>query len=104
MTPRDYLVHERTLAGAVDSFLKGLVHVRPNLVSRYEKMAEAWMDAWFDAGGANAVEAVDAAWIADYLVKAGPDREQAERFLDTFYQWAERENLMDAGPLRQTTS
>jgi hypothetical protein len=99
MAARDYLVHQRTLAGAIDSFLKSLVHVRPNLAGQYEKVAEAWMDAWFAAGGVNMLEAVDAAWTADYLEKAGPGREQVERFLHTFYQWAAREKLVDASPL-----
>jgi hypothetical protein len=95
----DYRVHERTLAGAVDSFLKGLVHVRPNLVSRYEALAEAWMEAWFAAGGANALDAVDAAWLACYLDSRGAERAQVEQFLRTFYQWAVRENLVDADRL-----
>jgi hypothetical protein len=68
------LQHERTLGGVVGSLLKGLVHVRPHLVSRYEVVAEEWMDAWFAAGGANALDAVQATWIADYLADAAPQR------------------------------
>ncbi len=95
MYPRSYLVHERTLAGAVDSFLKGLVHVRPNLVGRFEPIADDWTEAWFAEGGANALGAVEADWIARYLETCEAERSKVEHFLRLFYQWAVHENLVD---------
>ena len=99
MYARDYLVAERTLLGAVDSFLKSAVHVRPQFVSRFEAISEAWSDAWLEAGGENMLEAVDRAWLQHYLAQSGEGRGEAERFFQIFYAWAMREKLIDASPL-----
>jgi hypothetical protein len=66
MYAREYLVAERTLLGAVDSFLKSAVHVRPHLVNRFETISEVWIDAWLEAGGENMLEAIDGAWLQHY--------------------------------------
>ena len=99
MYARDYLVTECTLMGAVDSFLKSVVHVRPQLVNGFEEIAEAWIDSWFEAGGANTLEAIDRRWLQHYVEQRGNAREEVERFLHTFYAWAVKENLVDASPL-----
>src|SRR5262245_54086214 len=96
---REYLVAERTLLGAVDSFLKSLVHVRPHLVGRFERISEGWIDAWLEDGGENMLEAVDGAWLQAYLAQMGEERADAERFFQIFYGWAIKENLIDASPL-----
>lgn len=97
---RDFLFAERTLAGAVDSFLHSVVHVRPNLMNRFEEAAANWMDAWFAAGGANQLEAVDGAWTRRYVAALdAASRASTERFLHTFYLWAIDENLVDSSPL-----
>jgi hypothetical protein len=99
MYAREYLVTERTLLGAVDSFLKSVVHVRPQLVNRFEEISEAWIDSWLEAGGANWLEAVDGKWLQSYLEQRGDARGEVEHFLRTFYAWAVKENLLDAAPL-----
>jgi hypothetical protein len=101
MYARDYLVAERTLLGAVDSFLKSTVHVRPQLVGRFEAISEAWIDAWLEAGGENNLEAVDREWLQHYLAQITEEREETERFFQNFYAWAVRENLIDASPLAE---
>mgnify|MGYP000725234540 CR=1 FL=1 len=99
MYAREYLVAERTLLGAVDSFLKATVHVRPQLVSCFEQISDAWIDAWLEQGGENLVEAVDGAWLQRYLEQLGDDeRVEAKRFFAAFYAWAVRENLVDTSP------
>jgi hypothetical protein len=103
MYARDYLVAERTLLGSVDSFLKSTVHVRPQLASRFEEIADAWIDAWLEEGGENSLEAVDATWLERYLAQLGEGRMEAERFFRAFYAWAVRENLVDASPLAHST-
>jgi hypothetical protein len=100
MYPRDYLVSERTLMGSVDSFLKSLVHTRPQLVARFEKISDAWIDAWLEAGGENMLEAVTGEWLQSYLDQCGEGRGEAERFFQIFYAWAVRENLIDDYPSR----
>lgn len=104
MYARDYLVAERTLMGAVDSFLKSTVHVRPQLVSRFETISEAWIDAWLEDGGENMLEAVDGPWLQAYLAQLGAGRAEAERFFQSFYTWAIKENLVDASPLQAVTA
>jgi hypothetical protein len=99
MYAREYLVAERTLLGAVDSFLKATVHVRPQVVSRFEAISETWIDAWLEAGGENRIEAMDRSWLENYLAELGEGRVEAERFLQSFYAWAVKENLIDASPL-----
>src|SRR5688572_10209212 len=103
MYARDYLVAERTLMGAVDSFLKSTVHVRPQLVSRFEAIADNWIDAWLEDGGENMLEAVDGPWLRAYLARLGEGRAEAERFCQSFYAWAVKENLIDASPLKDVT-
>jgi hypothetical protein len=103
MLPREYLVAERTLMGAVDSFLKSIVHVRPQLVKRFEKISGAWIEVWLEEGGENMLEAVYPAWLANYLAQleaqSSEERVEAERFFQIFYTWAVQEKLIDASPI-----
>ena len=100
MYSREYLVAERTLMGAVDSFLKSAVHVRPYLVNSFEEAADGWMNAWFAEDGANVLETVTGAWINRYLAALSvAERVPVQRFLHAFYSWAVQENLVDASPL-----
>ncbi len=100
MYAREYLASERTLMGAVDSFLRSVVHVRPQLVRRFEEISDNWMDSWFEAGGENMLEAVDGKWLQHYVEQSGDAREEVERFFALFYAWAVKENLVDAAPQR----
>lgn len=92
------LVHERTLGGAVDSYLKALVHVRPALLPRYADVLEALQEQWLANGGANEVAALDARWLAGYLA-ATPDRQAAITVCQDFYHWALAEALVMTNPL-----
>jgi len=91
-------VHERTLLGAVDSYLKALVHVRPALVQRYEAVLESLCEAWLATGGANAVAALHVSWLATYLA-AVPDRLTALLVCQDFYRWALTEQLLTTNPV-----
>ena len=97
---REFLVAERTLLGAVDSFLKSTVHVRPQLVARFEAVSDAWIDAWLESGGENMLEAVNGEWLQNYLAQLEESRDDAVRFFQLFFAWAVRENLIDASPLQ----
>jgi len=92
------LVHERTLVGAVDSYLKELVHVRPFLLQRYADVLEGMTERWLDARGVNAVDAPDAAWIAHYIAEV-TDPQAALAAVQDFYRWAVQSNLMAEHPL-----
>jgi len=87
------LVHESTLVGAVDSFLKELVHVRPFLLQRYAAVLEGMTDHWLDENGVNEVDAPDAAWIANYVAESA-DQRVALTALQEFYRWAAQGNLI----------
>ena len=63
MYARDYLVAERTLLGAVDSFLKSAVHVRPAVYRPFRGDFRSVDRSWLEAGGENMLEAVDRAWL-----------------------------------------
>ena len=92
------LAHERTLVGAVDSYLKALVHTRPFLAQRYADVLEGMTERWLDERGANAVNALDAAWVANYIATL-PDRQTALSALQDFYRWAGQSNLIVENPL-----
>jgi len=93
MIPLDYIVHERTLLGAIDSYLGGLVHVRPHLAGAYREQLEALADAALAAGLPNAVEAPGPAWLRGF-VAASADPDQARAALGDFYRWAEEQGFV----------
>ncbi len=85
--PLDTIVHERTLLGAIDSYLGGLVHVRPHLAGDYREQLEALAEGALAAGLTNAVEAPDAAWVGQFIA-ASADAEGARAAIGDFYRWA----------------
>ena len=95
------LVHERTLMGAVDSFLGQLVHVRPHLAGAYRDHLETMVEQWLTAGYANQLEAVTGDWLQHYLrsaAQAEPDQ-RPDRAVRDFYQWAVRQQLLEHSPV-----
>lgn len=92
------LVHERTLIGAVDSYLKELVHVRPFLLQRYAAVLEGMSECWLDAMDVNDLNALDTAWLTSYIA-AATDRQVATAALQDFYRWAIQGNLVAQNPL-----
>jgi hypothetical protein len=98
-----YIVHDRTLLGGIDSFLKELVHVRPFLVSRYEPALEGMAERWLDSGGANLLVAVDSGWLWAYI----QDGLEPATVLDAckeFFRWAVRNELVEVSPLESFVS
>ncbi|MBC8077641.1 MAG: hypothetical protein H7Y32_16315 [Chloroflexales bacterium] len=98
MLPLDHIVHERTLIGAIDSYMGGLVHVRPHLAGDYREQLEALADAALDAGFANAIEAPGADWLRAYLHRA-PNPEHARAAINDFYRWAVAQSFVASHPL-----
>jgi site-specific recombinase XerD len=94
------LVHESTLVGAVDSFLKELAHVRPYLLQRYTPILEGMAERWLTEGGANRISALNSQWLASYLVEIA-DAESARQVLQEFYRWATQQSLVTDNPLDQ---
>ena len=92
------LVHERTLIGAVDSYLKELVHVRPFLVQRYTDILEGMSERWLAQTGNNELNALDNAWLTDYI-GAAADQQLTLTALQDFYRWAIQGNLITHNPL-----
>ncbi len=103
MSIRQYLIHERTLLGAFDSYVHALVHAKPYLVNRHEAALDELAEAWLAAGGENALEALDAQWLRTYLADA-PARDTLSQALDDFYGWAVRNDLLDQNPLASCVS
>lgn len=95
------LVHESTLVGAVDSFLKELVHVRPSLVQRYAAVLEGMTECWLQENGINELYAIDAEWIATYIAES-TDQRVTLTALQEFYRWATQGNLIAKNPLLAT--
>jgi hypothetical protein len=91
------LLHERTLLGAVDSYLKGLVHNRPFLANRYSVALESLSERWLAAGGANALAALDANWVQAHL-EIEPQSETAQAAVQDFFRWAVSEQLIPQAP------
>lgn len=94
MVTREQLVHECTLLGATDSYIKALVHVRPHLASRYEASLDALTQRWLAEGGHNLLAAVDAVWLTNYIASA-LDRATLLLVLSDFYRWASRNGLVE---------
>ena len=91
------LVHEQTLIGAVDSYLKELVHVRPFLVQRYADVLEGMSERWLAQTGSNELNALDKAWLTDYIT-AATDQQLTLTALQDFYRWAIQGNLVTQNP------
>jgi hypothetical protein len=96
--PLEMSVHERTLLGAIDSYLGGLVHVRPHLASGYREQLEAMADAALaERGFPNAVEAPERGWLRAF-VAASADPKAAHAAVNDFYRWAELQGFVAAHP------
>lgn len=89
------LAHESTLLGAIDSYLKELVHVRPFLVPRYSHLLEELADRWLAEGGGNALYDLDGQWLHRYLAECA-DHTAASQIVQAFYHWAQQRNLVTA--------
>ncbi len=92
------LAHERTLVGAVDSFLGELVHVRPYLRSDYSEVLESMTERWIEEIGINRIDVVEPQWLGAYIATAH-DRTLAMNALHDFYKWAIQRDLIDENPL-----
>ncbi len=92
------LVHERTLIGAVDSYLKELVHVRPFLLQRYADVLEGMSERWLAETGINEISMLDMAWLTSYIAETA-DQQVAMAALQDFYRWALKGNLVSKDPL-----
>lgn len=93
--PEDVIVHERTLLGAVDSYLGHLVHVRPYLAPHYRAGLEAMADDWLEDGHPNWLTAIDSQWLAQWRATMPG----AEKAIDDFFAWTVRAGLVDVNPL-----
>jgi hypothetical protein len=101
MSIENAIVHERMLLGAMDSFLKELVHVRPFLVARYEEALTTLAERWLAGGGENQLAALDSGWLESYLTQSEQGA-AVEAALADFYRWAIRARLVQTNPLSHT--
>lgn len=99
----EVLPHENTLLGAIDTYLKSLVHVRPHLAKRFEWHLEEMAEHWLEEGGANTVAAIEQVWLKHYLRRA-TDRKVAEQVIRDFYRWARNNSLTEHDPLRSANT
>ena len=90
----EQIVHERTLLGAIDSYMSALVHVQPFLARAYREQLEALAERWLEQANPNAVELVSAEWLAGYLA-ALDDSTVARQAIGHFYSWAFSHGLVD---------
>jgi hypothetical protein len=98
--PLDTIVHERTLLGAIDSYLGGLVHVRPHLAGNYREQLETMAEAALEAGFPNAVEAPEASWLEGFVAVSAEPKEARAAIAD-FYSWAESQGFVSSAPLER---
>ena len=98
----DPLAHERTLGGAVDSYVKQLVRVRPQLARAYADQLEAFLAVWQASLQPNDVTAVTTRGLLAFLAQSD-DPVQARAALADFFRWAVAQELI-AEPLLVTAS
>lgn len=96
---KDLIVHERTLLGALDSFLGTLVRTRPQLAADYSEHLEDFADRWINSYP-NQIDAVAPHWISAYLASS-LDRPTAEAAIQAFFSWALQQDLVSDHPMRQ---
>lgn len=94
----EYIVHERYLLGAVDSFMGAVVHVRPHRAGTLREHLEHMAETFIQAGHANQIEELNAAWLNSYLGQVD-DRAAVEASLREFFRWALQQGLITASPL-----
>lgn len=92
MSLESLIVHDRTLLGALDSFLKAVVHVRPQVVARYEDALATMTEQWLAQGGDNLVARLDPAWLDQYL--QATDDPMLRPALQDFFRWNVQNDLL----------
>ena len=96
MISPEHVVHERTLLGAIDSYLSQLVHTRPQLASDHREALEHFAEVWLhEHSGENDVTAAttDRVFMKSYLARvehAGPTMLALKSFVD----WGRKEGLI----------
>ena len=95
---QEHIVHERTLLGAIDSFMGTLVRTRPQLAAAYGEHLEDMADHWLAGGYPNLLDAVATNWVSAYLASS-LNREEAQAAIEDLYTWAQREGLVARSPL-----
>ena len=95
---QDAIVHDRMLLGAIDSYLKELVHVRPYLLGVHEAVLSTFADQWLATGGQNQLDAIDTSWVRTYHTTLFVQGAGATALRD-FYRWAHRTGLIATNPL-----
>ena len=98
MLSQTELPHQSTLVGAVDSYLKELVHVRPFLMQRYTDVLECMVECWLEEIGINQVAMLDPKWLNEF-VAVSTDRGIAMNALQDFYRWALQHQLVVENPI-----
>lgn len=91
------MTHERTLLGAIDSYLGALVRVQPQLAARHGAVLEDLAERWIEGGQANEIDAVTASWVRAFLASV-EDRELAGAAVQQFFAWAGAQQLIDSNP------
>jgi hypothetical protein len=94
----DLVVHERTLLGALDSFLGTVVRTRPQLAAAYGEHLEDFAARWLASSYPNEIDAVAPHWISAYLASS-LDRSTAEAAIRDFFSWAVLQNLVPEHPM-----
>jgi hypothetical protein len=93
MVRSEYLAHECTLLGAIDSYLSEVVHTRPYLASAQREALEHFAEWWLnEQGGANDMAAAGEASLSEYLTRIEHGG-TAMAPLRSFFDWARREGL-----------
>lgn len=93
------LAHERTLLGAVDSYLGELVHVRPFLIQHYREICESMTEEWLENGGPNAIDALTPEWLLHYVDRQ-TNSVAATEVLSSFCTWAVEQGLIAESPFQ----
>lgn len=88
--------HERTLLGAIDSYLSQLAHVRPYLVSGYRDVLEHMAEVWLKKGGENQLAALTPLWLNLHIGDATfvAERQLRRESISDFLAWTKREGLV----------
>ena len=94
----DFVVHERTLLGALDSFLGTIVRTRPQLAAAYGQHLEDFADRWLASDYPNEIDSVAPHWISAYLASS-LDRTTAEAAIRSFFSWALGQKLVSEHPM-----
>jgi len=92
------LAHERTLLGAVESFLGELVHVRPWLAEEYRDACEEMVQWWMESDGGNEIGAVTSEWVQAWLADQAMSPASPAALQDLF-AWAVARGLIESNPL-----